>query len=74
MNEQVNIDRWIDMDSEEFKQIEDHARIYRFTLRAIELDVLTIDGDGKLFTNGKPCYAEHGGKCVGLRYCKKAVN
>lgn len=74
MNEQINIDRWIDMDSEEFKQIEHHAWIYRFTLRAIELDVLTVDSNGHIWGKGKPCHAELGGKLVGLRYSKKAVN
>lgn len=70
----VEIDRWIDIDGEEFKQIENAAFIYRFTLRAIELKAIAPDKNGNLYFGDIPSHVELNGKFVGLRYSKQASN
>jgi len=70
----IKIDCWIDLDSADFKLIEGHNWIRRFTLRSIELGAITIDKDGHLWVDSYPIHAELDGKLVGLRYSVKAVN
>lgn len=70
----VVVERWVDMDSAEFKKIEHHAWIRRFTLRAIELGAVTIDKAGYIWSNDTPVHAELDGELVGLRYSVSAVN
>lgn len=72
--EQVNVERWIDLDSDEFKKIEHHAWIKRFTLRAIEVGAVTVDKAGYIWHDKTPVHAELGDEKVGLRYAAKAVN
>lgn len=68
----VVIERWVDIESEEFKNNDRH--VYRFTLRSIELGVLVPDKAGYLWFKDQPAHAELGGQIVGLRYAAKAVN
>ncbi len=72
--EQVNIERWIDIDSADFKRLENHGWIRQRTMRAIELDVIVVDKAGYLWFRGQPIYAELDGVNVGLRLATKAVN
>ncbi len=71
---QVVIERWVDLDSAEFTQIENHGWIRRFTLRAVELGCITVDRAGYMWGEGNPVHAELNGQIVGLRYAAKAVN
>lgn len=70
----IDLDRWIDMNSDEFKLIENHGWIRQKTLRAVELGVITVDRAGYMWFNDTPIHAELDGKLVGLRYAVKAVN
>jgi hypothetical protein len=68
----VVIERWIDIESDEFKNKDKFT--YRFTLRSIEVGAVVPDKAGYLWCNGKPVWAELDGKIVGLRYAAKASN
>jgi len=70
------VERWIDLYSSEFELLENFAWIRRFTLRAIDLNAVVIDTDGRLFMLDKitPIHAELGKQLVGLRYSNKAMN
>lgn len=72
----VIIDRWVDLDSEEFKQM-DH-RFLQFTKDIIRMGICVPDLFGRLWGKGDNCYYplhdEYAGKNIGYRISKKAVN
>lgn len=69
------INRWVDIDSNEFKQIENYSVIRRFTIRSVELKAAIPDKNGNLYTDdGKPIHAELGKELVGIRLATKASN
>lgn len=69
------ISRWLDLDSPEFKSIEDYTMSRRSTLRAIEVGAIIPDKNGNLYTeNGIPVWDYVNGECVGVRISAKALN
>lgn len=70
----VHIERWIDLDSADFKRMENHSWIRQKTLRAVELGVITVDRAGYMWFNETPIHGELDGQIVGLRLAVKAVN
>jgi len=70
----VNIDRWIDLDGLDFKQVERHTFIRKIVMVGIEGGVIVADKAGYLWQGENPVHAELDGKFVGLRYSAKAVN
>jgi hypothetical protein len=72
--EPVSIERWIDLDSADFKRLENHGYIRQQTLRAIELGVIVVDKAGYMWFKEQPIHAELDGQTVGLRLAAKAVN
>jgi hypothetical protein len=69
------IERWIDIDSPEFKQVEQAHAVRKLTLRSLELQIVVPDKNGYLYTvGGLPLNAELNGKTIGLRYSAKAAN
>ncbi len=72
----INVERWIDLDSVEAKQIEQYNFIRETIDIAIRGGIIKADNLGHLFTtkDKNPVHAEINGKLVGLRFCAKASN
>jgi len=70
----VHIERWIDLDSADFKRMENHSWIRQNTLQAVELGVITVDRAGYMWFNETPIHGQLDGQIVGLRLAAKAVN
>lgn len=71
---QVNITRWIDFESSDFKRLENYVQVRININRGIEYGVFVADKNGILLQNGEPIYAELDGGWVGIRYPAKAAN
>jgi hypothetical protein len=78
----IHVDRWIDIESAECKELDDN---YAFTKKCLKLGMegepayLAIDTDGRIWGRGEdniyhPFHFEHGHKLIGYRLCKKAAN
>ena len=78
----INIDRWIDIHSEEAKRIDDN---HSFTLKCLRLGMqepvfMHVDSAGRIWGQGSepgryyPFHLEHGKKLIGLRLSAKASN
>jgi len=76
----ITIDRWIDLDSEEWNKLPDPKGGKRFIERALACNALIADSNGRLFSNpmdgskGIPLNDNLDGKVVGIRYPAKASN
>lgn len=77
----VNIDRWIDIDSEEAKlKDEDRALTKKMIRIGFEDGWMHTDNDGRIWGYDKgrniyyPFHFEDGKKLLGYRMAKKAVN
>lgn len=70
----VNIERWIDMDGEDFKRIEKPTFVRKIVTIGIEGGVIKVDNAGYMWAGENPVHAELDGELVGLRYAAKAVN
>lgn len=74
--EEVNIDRWIDLNGEEAKKIKQLTMVKKIVTVGLEAKLIVSDKDGYLrrAQNGNPIYAELDGKFVGLRSAAHAMN
>lgn len=77
----VKIDRWIDIDSEEAKRIDDNRAFTKKIIKiGFEGSYLFIDTHGRLWGKTKKCdqysplHIEHGNKLIGYRMSKNAAN
>lgn len=70
----VDIKRWIDIDGEEFKSLEDSSTIRKIINMGLEAGAITLDNNGYMWNRENPIHAEKGSELVGIRYSKKAVN
>lgn len=72
----VKIDRWVDLDSQEFKDL-DH-QYPQFTKDIIKMGICESDDLGRLWGKGEnyyyPLHDEYAGKLVGYRVAKRAAN
>lgn len=70
----INIDRWIDLDSQEAKRIEQYNFIRKIINVGIESGQIRIDLNGYMWMKEFPVHAELDDKLVGLRFAAKAIN
>lgn len=70
----VNIERWIDLDSADFKRTEKPTFIRKVLNIGIEEGIITVDKAGYMWKGSTPVHTELDGELVGLRYAAKAVN
>jgi hypothetical protein len=70
----VNVDSWIDMDSNDFKRLEKCNQIRKIINVGIEGGLIKIDFAGYMWVEDNPVHAELDGKIVGIRYAAKATN
>lgn len=71
---EVNIERWIDMDSADFQRLERPIFLRKIITIGVEAGIYKLDKAGYMWKDGKPVYAELDGGYVGLRFSAKAVN
>lgn len=78
----IKIDRWVDVDSEECKELDDNYALTKKMIRMLhdkEPAYLFTDSLGRLFGKGVdglyyPFHFESYGKLIGYRLAKKAAN
>lgn len=69
-----NIERWIDLDSAEFKSLEKPIFQRKIVVTGVEAGFYQVDKAGYLWCKGKPVFLKVGSEFVGLRYAARAVN
>ena len=77
----IRIDRWIELDSEECRSLDDN---YAFTKQCLKLGLeepamLAFDSSGRIWGRGVdnvfyPFHMEYKGQLIGYRLSKKAAN
>lgn len=70
----IIVERWIDVDSVEAKQLEFYNKIKRSIKVGIEAGFITVDNAGCMWFKEIPLHAELDGKLVGLRSIAHAAN
>jgi hypothetical protein len=77
----IHIDMWVDLDSEEHRRLDDNLPLTKKWLKLLmsHPPLLHLDKLGRLFLVGNdgkfdPFHFESGGKMIGLRISKQAVN
>ena len=69
-----NIERWVDLDSPEFKKVERPIFQRKLIVMGVDGGVYQVDRAGYLWCKGKPVFIELNGEFVGIRYSARAVN
>ena len=77
----IKIDRWIDVDSEESRELDDDPALTKKLIRIgfQKPEYFFTDSLGRIFGKGEyglyyPFHFTHNGKCIGYRLSKRAAN
>lgn len=73
----IKIDRWLDIESEEFKKLDDASSIRQFMLRGLKCEAIKPDNNGNLYTNDNlrnPLHDKIDGELIGYKWSAKASN
>jgi len=73
----IKVERWIDINSEEYKRCSDPKGGRRLIERGLACKALMVDSEGRIYTNGEekiPLNDTLDGKLVGFRYPARASN
>jgi hypothetical protein len=75
MSEKITVSRWIDIDSQEAKSLEDYSAYRKIIFTGLDCKIIKIDKSGCLFMmDGNPVHTECNKQLVGIKFSKKAPN